>query len=159
LRGHTGYVFAVAFSPDGRTLVTSGADNEIRLWNVADRTPIGVPLTGPRNYVFSVVLSSDGGTLAAAAGDGTVWLWNIDNRRSPRLLATLTGPVGAVFVDAFDLDRPVLATAGADRTVRLWNTDPEQAAAHVCDTGGSPITKAEWREYVPGRPYQALCRT
>jgi WD40 repeat protein/transcriptional regulator with XRE-family HTH domain len=159
LHGHTGYVFAVAFSPDGRTLATSGADNEIRLWNVADRKPIGTPLTGPRNYVFSVVLSSDGSTLAAAAGDGTVWLWNIENPRAPRLLATLTGPAGAVFVDAFDLDRPLLATAGADRTVRLWDTDPEQAAAHVCDTSGSPITEGEWREYIPGRPYHPPCRT
>jgi WD40 repeat protein len=71
----------------------------------------------------------------------------------------LTGPSGAVFVNAFDTARPILATSGADRTVRLWNTDAAQVTAYLYAVTGTPITKSEWRDYIPGRPYDPPCRT
>ena len=46
LTGHTGPVFSVAFSRDGRTLASGSTDDTIRLWDVATGRPIGSPLTG-----------------------------------------------------------------------------------------------------------------
>ena len=46
LTGHAGGVFAVAFSPDGKTLASGNSDGTITLWNVATDRPIGGPLTG-----------------------------------------------------------------------------------------------------------------
>jgi WD40 repeat protein len=86
-------------------------------------------------------------------------LWDVRRRDRPRTLGTLTGPAGAVYVDTFDTRRPLLATAGADGMVSLWNTDPDQVAASVCAGAGAPLTRSEWREYVPGRPYRHLCQS
>jgi WD40 repeat protein len=161
LTGPASYVYSVAFSPDGRTLAAGSADNTVRLWDVTDpRTPVplGTPLTGPDNYVFSVAFSPGGRTLAAGAGNGTIWLWDVTDRHRPTAQATLTGHTAAVFTVAFDPHRPVLASGGADKVARLWLLDPEAVATQVCATTGDPITPAEWRKYVPGRPYHNPCR-
>ena len=42
---HKGAVDAVAFRPDGKTLVTGSADGTARLWDAATGQPIGEPLT------------------------------------------------------------------------------------------------------------------
>jgi WD40 repeat protein len=80
LTGPGNIVYAVAFSPDGRTLA-AGSDQKVWLWNITSPghpVPIGQPLTGPGQFVISVAFSPDGRTLAASSNDQNVWLWNLD---------------------------------------------------------------------------------
>ncbi len=58
---------------------------------------------------------------------------------------------------AFGPGGATLAAADNDGTVRLWDTQARAAAAGVCATGGQLITRAEWADYVPGRPYAPPC--
>jgi WD40 repeat protein len=79
LRGHENYVWSVAFSPDGHTLVSGSSDNSIFLWDVADQREIGV-VRGRAGAVFggavtSVAFSPDGRTLATASALGRPRLW------------------------------------------------------------------------------------
>lgn len=76
--------------------------------------------------------------------------------QQPRLLGTLTGPSGVNAV-AFSPAGHTLATASADGTARLWETNLDDAIARICRTTPA-ITTREWDRYLPGLPYQPLCR-
>jgi WD40 repeat protein len=126
LDGHTGQVYSVAFSPDGKTLATGSRDRVIILWDVDSREPLGSPLEGHEGWVMGLAWSPDGRTLASASADGTVRLW-----RAGELLDGTEGhaePAGPPLVGhgnwvndlAFSPDGTMLATASSDHTVRLW---------------------------------------
>src|SRR5438094_2336068 len=72
---HNGWVAAVAFSPDGRTLASAGADNVVRLWEVGTWKPKGV-LKGHTDCVCAVAFAPDSEVIATGSYDHTVKLWD-----------------------------------------------------------------------------------
>ncbi|MDB9475593.1 TIR domain-containing protein, partial [Dolichospermum circinale] len=77
LLGHSGTIFSVSVSPDGRTLASGSQDKTIKLWNLDTGKEIRT-LSGHSNFVYSVSFSPDGRTLASGGGDNTIKLWNLD---------------------------------------------------------------------------------
>ncbi|MBT5711636.1 hypothetical protein HOI71_11375, partial [Candidatus Poribacteria bacterium] len=74
-QSHSGWVYAVAFSPDSAILASGSGDRTVRLWDVAGRREIAA-LRGHEGWVYSVVFSPDGETVASGSVDGTVLLWD-----------------------------------------------------------------------------------
>jgi WD40 repeat protein len=73
---HDGAVIGVsAFSPDGKTLITMGADRRMRRWNTADGSPLGQPLRkdGP---VWQAAFTPDGKTVITGSQGRSAQLWN-----------------------------------------------------------------------------------
>jgi WD40 repeat protein len=141
LTGHTDRVHAVAFSPDGRTLLSGSYDGTARLWDVATHRQIGAPLNGHDGKIYSVAFSPHGNLVATGADDGIVRLWDVNSHR--QIGATLNGHDGEVNTVAFSTDGKTLASGGDDGTVRLWDvTSHRQIGVPLLGHGGTVYSVA-----------------
>jgi WD40 repeat protein len=102
--GHGNEIYAVAFSPDGRTLAAGGSEGSARIWD-ADTGELRRILA--QKQTTALAFSPDGERLACA-GDTEAVLWG---PRSGKRLATLAGHCGSIQALAFSPDGELLACA------------------------------------------------
>lgn len=77
LTGHTQWVSACSWSPDGKTLDSGSADRSVRLWDVATSQCLAT-LCGHTDSVEACACSPEGRRLASTSGDYTVRMRDVD---------------------------------------------------------------------------------
>lgn len=125
---HNDWICSVAFSRDGKYLVSAGGSEfrparnggktsgQVKVWDRVAGKELG-QLQGHASKVFSAVFSPDGKTLATASADQTVRLWDVPSGKER---FALKGHTEAVWCVAFSPDGSHLYSVSADKTIRRW---------------------------------------
>ena len=146
---------SVAFSPDGSLLAVGQFDGDGQLYSTESWKPLGRRLEAHTQRITNVEFTRDGRTLATASADGTVLLWDVATQEpigSPLVVERDTFAAAALSPDGAHL----FAVSTGLRGVRLA-IDPAAWKRHACLVAGRQLTPREWRDALPGRPYQPIC--
>jgi WD40 repeat protein len=136
LKGHTGSVLAVTYSPDGHLLASASADKTIKLWDTVTGKQLR-SIEDHTNHVRSVAFSPDGELLASGGDDRTVKLWHVPTCGHVDSFEG-KGHTGAIRAVAFSRDGNTLASGGQEGTLRFWDIGTYDPAETI-DCHGEPI--------------------
>jgi len=113
---HSGFVYSLAFSRDGKILASS-ADKIIRLWRQCNRKVMHT-LNGHEAAVLIITISPDSKTLASGSADRTIRLWDLSSWGHPRILTGHSDVVNSITISS---DGQILVSGSTDSTIKLWN--------------------------------------
>ncbi len=116
-RGHSDWVWSVAWSPDGRRIASASGDETAQVWDATNGDHL-IRYTGHAASVYAVSWSPGGGRIASASYDKTVQIWD------PTFgdhFYTYAGHTDWVWSVAWSPDGKRIASAGGDETVQVWD--------------------------------------
>jgi WD40 repeat protein len=117
LKGHRGAIIDLAFSTDGKKLVSGSMDGTARIWNVSSGKTLHV-LKEHEKRIRAVAFSPDGTRVVTGSQDRTLKLWNAQRGS---LITILKGHQKKVQCAAFTPDGRYLLSGSDDKTIRLWD--------------------------------------
>ena len=106
----------MAWSPDGKTIVSGGAAGTIRLWDISGKL-MGQGFKGHQGDVLSIRFSPDGITIVSSGKDGTIRLWDTNGKPVGQ---PFKGHQGGIRSLTLSPDGKTIVSGGSDKTVRLW---------------------------------------
>ncbi|KAK0734594.1 WD40-repeat-containing domain protein [Lasiosphaeria miniovina] len=124
LKGHTGWVLGVSWSPDGERLATCSMDKTVRIWDPETGKPSGSDFKGHAKWVLAMAWEpyhlwrDDTPRLASASKDGSCRIWVVNTGRTEHVLSGHKGSVGSVRWGGTGL----IYTGSHDKTIRVWDS-------------------------------------
>ena len=114
---HDHWTSGVAFSPDGKRLITSryGQGESVKVWDSETGQELNA-FTGHLAPAINVAVSRDGSKVASCSVDQTILIRDLDGNNPVRL----TGHIDGVYRIAFNSNGSRLISGSEDRTVRIW---------------------------------------
>ena len=150
--------FAVALNSDGSMLAVGGWGNTgstVRLVDVRTGELVGELDQGGVG-AETLEFSSDGRTLVVGGlAENVASLWDVAS--GTRIAARLSVGSRAIQTDLSSDGRHLLMTA-ANGEGAVWDVDPGSWARRACVIANRTLTRKEWDEFLPGRPYEPACR-
>lgn len=117
LEGHRSRILTLAFSPDGKSLVSGDQSGVGRVWAMSTAQTVAT-LTNHAAWIGALSFSPDGKTLATASADQTVKLWSTESWEAT---TTLRGHEFEVWWVMYSPDGRQLVTASRDGTLKVWD--------------------------------------
>jgi WD40 repeat protein len=116
VEAHSDIIYDLPFSPDGKTLATTGYDRLIKLWDTTTGKEANV-LKDHSDTVYGLAFSPDGKYLASGSADRAVKIWEA---ATGKRLYTLSDSIDWVYAVAWSPDGKHVAAAGVDKSIRVW---------------------------------------
>jgi hypothetical protein len=119
LRGHTGDIWGVAVTPNGRTVVSGSIDENLKVWDL-ETGYCRATLVGHNAYVWCVAVAPDGRTVVSGSSDNTLKVWDLE---TGKCRATFKGHAGDVECLAVALDGRIVVSGSFDSTLKVWDLE------------------------------------
>jgi WD40 repeat protein/DNA-binding SARP family transcriptional activator len=147
-------IASVRFSPDGARIATGDSAGNVEFWDPATGRRVGRTLAAHNGWVTSVTYDPSGAHVVTTSSDGRLRLWDVASGKlvGEPLPAAESGGWGTVFPDG----RHAIAVFPSGMGV-AWTIDPAAWKAQACRIAHRNLTRAEWRDFLPERPYARAC--
>ncbi|KZP10859.1 WD40 repeat-like protein [Athelia psychrophila] len=137
LEGHESDVRAVAYSPDGKHIVSGSADDTIRIWDAETGEAVGEQLRGHSSSIMAIAYSPDGRHIVSGSWDGTIRIWDAETGES--VGEPLIGHTEGIRAIACSSNGAHIISGSDDNTIRRWDAVTGKAVGEPLRGHTEPI--------------------
>jgi predicted Zn finger-like uncharacterized protein len=118
IQGHSGWIVALAISPDGRCVLSGNRFGTLNLWDMASGKCLMTYKEGRHHFITAVSFSPDGRCAISGSIDKTLKLWDVASGKCLRTYEGHSKPIKAV---CFSPDGKYVLSGSGDNSLKLWD--------------------------------------
>jgi WD40 repeat protein len=143
------------FSSDGRLYAIGTMEGMVHVFQARTGRPVGKPFVGDAGYIWSVSFNPRTGVLASTGTDGVVTL--TDPRTGQAFGSPLVGTDESWSIGTWNPSGTRYVLMDTNAKGYVWDMSVRDWAERACRTADRTLTRDEWRQFLPDRPYRPAC--
>ena len=143
----------MAVNPRSGMIALGGEKGDVRFLDPRTGRTVRPPLQVANGNIDSVAFSPDGRTLAVVGPDNAIDLWDL---RTRKIMGTPFGPYPDIIPRVLFQPDGRLLVILREQAIQ-WPMDVRAWRRFACQAVGRDLTRAEWHDALPTRPYEAVC--